>query len=88
KTPYKLAAECGNVPLCTALMKAGATGSHLNPAIRGDHPKLVDTLLELGASPSATDEHGDAPLHVAAALGRSKIVEALLKTRSVNLNEE
>ncbi|CAN0455454.1 unnamed protein product, partial [Ectocarpus sp. 12 AP-2014] len=76
--PFERAAANGDVPLSCALFKAGATGPHLHPAVRGDHGTLVSELLKLGAAPSAKDEQGDAALHVAAGLGRTHIVEMLL----------
>lgn len=64
--PFERAAANDDVPLSCALFKAGATGPHLHPAVRGDHGTLVSELLKLGAAPSARDEQGDAALHVAA----------------------
>lgn len=55
--PFEGAAANGDVALSCALFKAGATGPHLHPAVRGDHGTLVSELLKLGA---------DAAIHVAA----------------------
>eukprot|EP00752_Nemacystus_decipiens_P015732 g14045.t1 len=84
QAPYERAAAAGDVPLAIALLRAGAKGSHLHPAVRGGHDDLVKELLKLGASPTAKDDHGDAPLHIAASLGRTGIVKTLLATEGVD----
>lgn len=45
---------------------------------RGGHEGIVCSLLLGGASPSAKDKRGDAPLHLAAWRGRAGIASALL----------
>ena len=78
QAPYERAAAVGDVPLSIALLKAGARGSHLHPAVRGGHDDLVKELLRLGASATSKDEHGDAPVHIAASLGRGEIAKTLM----------
>lgn len=74
---FERAAAKGDGPLSLALLKAGATGCHLHPAIRGGHPELVDELLGLGASAVVRDGGGNAPIHVAASHGEHREDAAL-----------
>lgn len=87
---FERAAATGDGPLALALLKAGAKGCHLHPAIRGGQPELVDKLLELGVSAVARDgsDRSDAPIHVAASSGQAAIVTTLLKLEDVDANEE
>ena len=80
QAPYEAAATAGDAPLATALFKAGVAGDHLHPAIRADQGQLVKELLRLGASPTAKDNQGDAPIHVAASLGRADIIADIIET--------
>ncbi len=54
----------------------GATALH-NAAAQG-HQKLVQALLDRGATPASEDHHGATPLIYAAYQGRSEIVQLLL----------
>ena len=78
KAPFEEAAGWGDIALTTALMEAGAKGNGIMPAIIGGHRRLVRDLLEMGASPTAKDANGDAPIHLAASAGRGLIVRTLL----------
>ncbi|CAM9188804.1 unnamed protein product [Scytosiphon promiscuus] len=78
KTPFERAAALGDAGLTTALMKAGADGNALIPAVSHGHHTLVRTLLEMGASTSKKDEDGLTPLLVAARDGRGRMVRTLL----------
>ena len=42
------------------------------------HASMVSLLIEYGASPSVGDEHGETPLHLAAAVGHEEVVRNLL----------
>eukprot|EP00903_Cladosiphon_okamuranus_P013635 g12699.t1 len=84
QAPYERAAAACNVFHSISLLQAGARGSHLHPAVRGGHDDLVTDLLRLGASPTAKDNHGDVPIHIAAFLGRVKKVQALLEIEEVD----
>lgn len=88
QAPFQRAAANGDGPLSLALLKAGATGCHLHPAIRGGQQELLNKLLELGASASIRDESGNAPIHVAASVGHGDIVGTLLAIEEVDANEE
>lgn len=69
KTPFEYAAERGGIELTTVLMKAGARGNALIPAVMRGHQTLVRNLLEIGASTSEKDENDDTPLHLAVKYG-------------------
>ncbi|KAJ0417496.1 ankyrin repeat-containing domain protein [Aspergillus carlsbadensis] len=58
----------------------------LGAAVRDKHLWAVRRLLEQGAPPDTADSNLRTPLHHAAGGHRQSIVEALLQTRSVDLN--
>jgi ankyrin repeat protein len=51
----------------------------LHYAARGDHPKICELLLSLGAYVSARNENGWTPLHDAARLGHANITRLLIQ---------
>ena len=45
----------------------------------GDYPASVRLLIDAGASVNGTDSYGDTPLHKAAYMGRTEVIEELLR---------
>lgn len=88
QTPVDHAARSGNDSLVTKLVRAGAHCSMaLHSAIRWDRHDLVDDLLLLGAEDDCKiRKNGEAPIHVAAELGREHILRSLL-LKGANKNE-
>lgn len=78
KAPFERAAASGDIPLTVTLMKAGASGNALGPAVTGGHRRLVRDLLERGKSYTDKNKYGETSLHLAAKFGHGCIVRTLL----------
>lgn len=74
----EIIAGTGDKVLTMAVLAAGARGNPLVPACEEGRQRLVHELLELGASPGAKGQHGEAPIHVAALGGFRDIVAMLV----------
>ncbi|CAM9998061.1 unnamed protein product [Scytosiphon promiscuus] len=69
----------GDEALADKLIRAGAEiGTSLHAAVKGDHGKIVELMLESGASTGTKDAEGNTALHFAARLDRLKMVRLLL----------
>ncbi len=77
--PLASAAWEGDEGMVQKLVEAGARiGDALHAAVRGGHGKIVNHLLESGASIHEPDGQGLPPLHVAAVFGQAEILRSLL----------
>ncbi len=55
-------------------------------AVQIENPEIINLLMAFGASPAVKNGAGLAPLHVAAAKGNIKVVEALLSGSQTDVN--
>ncbi len=86
-TPLAEAALQGDLESVRALLARGAKPGAISrigtqpihDAALGDHPEVIRELVKQGAEVNArTRDEAQTPLHVAAAMGRTKAVEALV----------
>ncbi|CAM9287425.1 unnamed protein product, partial [Scytosiphon promiscuus] len=79
KVPLERAMAQGDEALADKLIRAGAEiGTSLHAAVRGDHGKIVELMLESGASTRTKDAKGRTALHFAARLDRLEMARLLL----------
>lgn len=79
RIPFERAAAEGDASLTMSLLKAGAKGDAVLPAVRGGHTSLVENLLAHGQSAQTADEENVSSLHFAAALENEQIMRSLLE---------
>lgn len=87
RTPLEDAARSGRQEMAVALLAAesrewqtsAGPGKTMEAAIQHDEPMLADALLNRGLPADADLPAGDTPLVMAASLGKSDLVELLLK---------
>ncbi|CAM9253922.1 unnamed protein product, partial [Ectocarpus sp. 6 AP-2014] len=95
RSALHLAVVCGHEAAARTLMIAGANIHRVDPgdqcvpfhvAAEGGHGDLVGNFLIGGACPNSRTRFGRTPLHVAAAVGNSRVVSTLLGGTSTSIN--
>ena len=86
-SPLDLASATGQVAIAVMLLDAGADieaadePARMRPlhlAAMGDHPEMVELLIDRGANPNSRDSLGRTPLMVAATYGRAATASKLV----------
>lgn len=95
-TPLRWAVERGHLAVARILLAHGAEPRYvesslgrslLHLAVLAGRPEVVDQLLERGASPNATDNHGRTPLDYASRYGHETVAEQLADVGAVHGDE-
>ena len=94
KTALHVAVECGNLEIVLLLLDSGASinsltfssTSSLHLSCRKGHLSITKLLIDRGAEVNLQDSKGWAPIHEAAALGRSNSIAYLIRIEECNLD--
>jgi FOG: Ankyrin repeat len=92
RTPLEIAAGNGNLKPVNLLLRhhanpniVGTRGTALHAAVESGGQDVFETLIQHGANINAVGLHGESPVLIAAAMGKSRIVARLLSLKA-NLN--